>query len=232
MKRVLILFCLYISVNLIAQETKWDLWTKKYAGQKNYFPEYGHLPKSSEEINADKSFVETITKLGYSKIEGSNQLASKAWDFLRQGDFVSAMLRFNQSWLLDSMNVNTFWGFGTIMGIYGNAEGSIKYLELAYKHDSTKSRLLIDISSSYIIRYDSKKDSTDLNKAIEKLSRYLRSDSRNQEALYKMSICYFYLGNYELAWEYLHKCKDNGGEPIQKGFVKELKDKMEEPIKF
>jgi tetratricopeptide (TPR) repeat protein len=231
MRILLILFSINFSFNLIAQETKWDLWQKKYEGQKNYFPEYGRQAKTKEEIKADDSFIETVTKLGYSRKEGSNQMASKGWNFLRQGDFGSAMKRFNQAWLLDSTNSNALWGFGTILGIFENTEGSLKYLELAYKNDNTSKRLLVDIATSYVVKYNLYKDLTDINKAIEKLTMYLSIDPKNEEALYKMALCCFHLGDFKGSWDYIHKCQINGGRPIEKSFLKALKDKMKEPKK-
>lgn len=229
MRKLLILLAITLSTSLIAQETKWVSWKKRYNGQKNYFPEYGHQYKTQEEIKSDNSFIETITKLGYSRKEGSTQLASKGWDFLRQGDFGSAMLRFNQSWLLDSTNSNALWGFGTILGIFENTTESLNYLERAYKTDTTSNRLLVDMANSYVIKYNLYKDLKDINTAIEKLTIYLIFDSKNEEALYKMALCYFHLVDYKASWDYIHKCQVNGGRPIEQGFLKALKDKMKEP---
>lgn len=231
MRKLLFLLALSLSINGTAQETKWNTWTKKYKGQKNYFPEYGNMPKSKDEIKADNDFIETITKLGYSKQEGSKQLATKGWDFLRQGNYENAMLRFNQSWLLNNTNVNALWGFGTIMGILENSDDAIKYLELAYKTDTTVSRLLVDIATAYLIRFNISNDKKDLNTGLSSLLIFLNVDSKNEEALYKTSIFYFHLEDYSSAWTYLHKCKDNGGRPIQQGYVNALSEKMRDPKK-
>ena len=231
MRKLLFLLALSLSINGFAQETKWNAWTKKYTGQKNYFPEYGNLPKSKDEIKSDKDFTETITKLGYSKQEGSKQLATKGWNFLRQGDYENAMLRFNQSWLLDNTNVNALWGFGTIMGVLENSDDALKYLELAYKTDSTVSRLLVDIATAYLIRFNINSDKRDLDSGLSSLLNFLKVDNKNEEALYKTSIFYFHLEDYNSAWTYLHKCYDNGGRPVQQGFVNTLSEKMKDPKK-
>jgi tetratricopeptide (TPR) repeat protein len=231
MRKLLFLLVLSITITCTAQETKWNTWTKKYAGQKNYFPEYGNLPKSKDELKSDKAFIESITKLGYSKQEGSSQLATKGWTYLRQGDYENAMLRFNQSWLLDKTNTNALWGFGTIMGALENSDEAIKYLELAYNNDTNVSRLLIDISTAYLIRYNIKNDKKDLNSGLSSLLKYLKIDSKNDEALYKTAIFYFNLEDYNSSWTYLHKCYDQGGKSVQKGFVDALSAKMKDPEK-
>lgn len=231
MKRILILLALIISINCFAQETKWNIWVKKYEGQKNYFPEYGNLPKSNDELKSDNDFMESMTELGYSKEEGAKQLASKGWSFLRQGDLENAMLRFNQAWLLDKTNVNALWGFGTIMGTLENPDESIKYLELAYKQGSNTHRLLIDIAAAYLVKYNYESEKNDLNLGLSRLLEYLKIDSKNEEALYKTSIFYFHLEDYKSSWKYLHKCYDNGGRPVQQGFVDALKSKMKDPKK-
>lgn len=229
MRKLLFLLILSISINSIAQETKWDAWTKKYARRKNYFPEYGNLPKSEGEKKADNDFIESITKLGYSKQKGSEQLAMKGWNFLRQGDYENAMLRFNQSWLLDNTNVNAIWGFGAIMGILENPNDSIKYLEQAYKNDNTVTRLLIDISTAYLKRYDNLKDKKDLDDGLSSLLKYLKNDGKNDEALYRASIFYYHLKDYNSSWTYLHKCYEQGGKSVNQGFVDALTKEMREP---
>ena len=229
MRKLLIVLTLISSITCIAQDTKWITWTKKYEGQKNYFPEYGNLQKTKDEIKADNDFIETITKFGYSKQESSNQMATKGWTALRQSDYENAMLRFNQSWLLDSTNVNALWGFGTIMGILQNSDDAIKYLERAYKYNPTTSRLLVDISVSYLIRYNIKKDKNDLNDGLSSILNYLKIDPKNEEALYKTAIFYFHLEDFSSSWSYLNQCYEQGGRLVQQEFVDALNVKMKNP---
>jgi hypothetical protein len=91
--------------------------------------------------------------------------------------------------------------------------------------------LLIDISTAYLIRYNLKSDKTDLNSGLSSLLKYLKIDSKNEEALYKASIFHFNLENFNSSWTYLHKCYDQGGRSVQKGFVNALSEKMKDPKK-
>jgi hypothetical protein len=91
--------------------------------------------------------------------------------------------------------------------------------------------LLIDISTAYLIRYNIKNDKKDLNSGLSSLLKYLKIDSKNDEALYKTAIFYFNLEDYNSSWTYLHKCYDQGGKSVQKGFVDALSAKMKDPEK-
>lgn len=57
-----------------------------------------------------------------------------AWDYAYKGDAETAMKRFNQAWLLDTLNADAYWGFGILIGKDGKLDESIalfnKSLEL------------------------------------------------------------------------------------------------------
>lgn len=229
MKNLIIILIMSLSFNAISQVSLWDSWTIKYAGQKEFFPEYGKLQKSVEELKADEKFIETFTMLGYTTKEASIELASKAWADLRQAHYEDAMRRFNQAWLLEANNANALWGFGALLAALENTEGSIKYLELAYQNNSSATNLLIDISTAYLLQYNNDKDTSDLEKGLAALLKYLKSDAKNEEALYKTAIYYYHLQDYSTSWNYVDKCKKQGGSVIQPGFIDALSKKMKNP---
>ncbi len=214
---------------MIAQNATWSSWLAAHEGKINYLPEYGQQKKTDQEIEIDNKFIKAITDLGYTKEKGSEIFSGKGWTFLRQGDLESAMLRFNQSWLLDSTNVNALWGYGAILGKLQNPTEAIKYLNRAYSYDSNTIRLLIDISASHLVRYNIEKNTSDLDQGLSTLLRYLEKDGENEEALYKTAIFYFHMEDYKSSWEYIHKCEEVGGGPIKKRFIKSLKKKMRKP---
>ena len=68
---------------------------------------------------------------------GSREKASKAWAdrgfrLYAQGDEKTAMARFNQAWLLDSKNPESFWGFGLILRDRGDLEGGRRMMRRAH----------------------------------------------------------------------------------------------------
>jgi hypothetical protein len=68
---------------------------------------------------------------------GSREAASKAWAdrgfrLYAQGEEKTAMARFNQAWLLDPKNPESFWGFGLILRDRGDLEGGRRMMQRAH----------------------------------------------------------------------------------------------------
>lgn len=230
MKGIHLIFALlFFSSICFGETTDWEKWQKKHNGQKNYFPKYGQSAKTVEEQLADNEFISTILSSGLTEKTGSNDLSSKAWKFFQNGDYEMAMLRFNQSWLLDSTNYSTMWGFGALLGVLGNSTESIKYLKDAYTLNSKNKRLLIDISTAYSKLFFQNNDKESLQTGLPYLLEYIEYDKSSEFALYNAAKLYFLLEDYENSWLYINKCQELGGKTIDPQFIKELKKMMKNP---
>lgn len=107
--------------------------------QMNEIPLYGgqHDPQVPE----NKGFSKGAAELG--------------WKCYNNGDYATAIKRFNQAWMFDRNNPEAFWGFGLIMGIRSmeknpeeNLKESIKFLEKANELSKSNPRMLIDLAYS------------------------------------------------------------------------------------
>jgi tetratricopeptide (TPR) repeat protein len=83
----------------------------------NLLPMYGNAVKCPEQIRADNAFLATVDK----QYQGDRKRAAKdwterAWAYFKRNAPDTAMMRFNQAWLLDSTNADVFWGFGSLLG--------------------------------------------------------------------------------------------------------------------
>ncbi|MCW1926640.1 hypothetical protein OKA05_29070 [Luteolibacter arcticus] len=97
-------------------------------------PMYGGMDREAVPVlkEGDRQFIE-----GASSAFGGRKAASKAWAdrgfrLYAQGDAKTAMARFNQAWLLDAKNPESFWGFGLILRDRGDFEGGRKMLRRAH----------------------------------------------------------------------------------------------------
>ena len=141
------------------------------------------------------------------------------------------MYRFNQAYLLDSTNTDIYWGFGAVymtLGDYSKAEK--QYLEgLAINPDNT--HLLTDYGTYFMAQYyglqpiDKKGALTNLEKAIDYLTKSYNLDPKDQNTTFKLSICYWNKGDSDNAWKYYDICKELGGQPITEDYTKDLMKK-------
>lgn len=92
-------------------------WTADCPEMINLLPMFGNAVKCPEQIQADSAFLLTVDK----QYKGDRKRAAKdwtqrAWTYFNRNVPDTAMMRFNQAWLLDSTNADIFLGFGSLLG--------------------------------------------------------------------------------------------------------------------
>ncbi len=77
-------------------------------------PMYGGQPRTGHCKDADEKYLAEIDAMGHGRADSSQAVAKLGFDYLEHGDLQTAMLRFNQAWILDPKNCMAFNGFGLI----------------------------------------------------------------------------------------------------------------------
>ena len=91
----------------------------------NLLPLYGNVEKCSEQLEADKRFLSYCDSNYPSRREAAKAHVGMGWNYAEKNDRDTATKRFNQAWLLDSLNADAYWGLGIIQGskqLYEDAE--------------------------------------------------------------------------------------------------------------
>jgi Tfp pilus assembly protein PilF len=78
-------------------------------------PMYGLIAKSDELKKADQTFIDGVIAKYETREAGSKVWVNHGWAEFRKKDFKTAMMRFNQAWLLDAENGDTYYGFALVL---------------------------------------------------------------------------------------------------------------------
>ena len=187
----------------------------------NELPMYGGADKSH--IEANKSYSQDIAKLG--------------WKYFSQGDFNTAIKRFNQAWMFDHYNMDALWGFGVVMGQRAtqeepikNLKESIRYLEIAKSLSANNARLIIDLAYSFTLLgaylEEEKKSSTEAFDKAHSLFKEAKSLQPENPMLYtNWSMLEFYKENYSVAKELLNRAEQYGYKPDPE-YERDLNEKL------
>lgn len=196
-------------------------------------PAYGHVDKTESQKSKDEKFKKDI--LEYYK--GDTNAASKKMSDLGftylydKGDFVTAMRRFNQAYMLDSNNSDAYYGFGTIFFNLGVMEKAREQYDKGLEIDPKNSKILTDYGTTYLGEYyesleNGKGNSTEfLRKANEYLEKSLEFDKKDSNTVYKLSIVKMYIGDCKDAKELLKKAKKMNNPNVTESYEKELNEK-------
>jgi Tfp pilus assembly protein PilF len=195
----------------------------------NELPMYGKEPKAPEMIEADNKFIDFCIKEKGDRKSASKHSAMRGWEYINKGDLSTAMKRFNQAWLLDSLNASSYWGMAVIVGNQGDYNQSTELFDMALPLDSLNARLISDMAQTYERKGVTLSNSSILNHADSLFSKASKCDSTDGAIYYNWATLKFYLYDYKAAWEKISKAEELKYQDIDNRFINELTSKQPRP---
>ena len=222
--RHLITIILLITVTAIAtgQNMSYSEWKKEAKEDIRLFPKYGEVPKTKEQKLADQELIDDYVKQEGSRMKASELLVRLGFNYLYKGDLKTAMYRFNQAWILEPENSNCFWGFGAIYFTFGDYENALKQYDEGLKVDANSSNILTDKATIFMTKYMNNHIDNDFNEALTLFRKSYSISPKNQNTLFKLSVCYFQKKDCENVLFFYNECLKLGGRPITKEFTEAL----------
>ncbi|MFD1256830.1 tetratricopeptide repeat protein [Mucilaginibacter terrae] len=145
----------------------------------NKLPMYGRVKKCTAQIEADSNFLKGEDKHFKSRKAAAIYFAKRGWDFYYQQKPDTSMFRFNQAWMLDSLNAEVYWGFANLTGMKRLYKESLPLFEKAIKLDSINAKIYISAYTSYGNMFDQTKDVKYLDTGILYLKKADRLNPSN-----------------------------------------------------
>jgi tetratricopeptide (TPR) repeat protein len=217
-------------------------WDEQAKTNMRLIPKYGHQQKTEEQKQLDEKLIKetlALEKFNGDRTATSNHMISLGFKYLNRGDLKTAMYRFNQAYLFDSLNTDIYWGYGAVYLTLGNYSMAKKQYDegLALNPDNT--HLLTDIGTYYAAQYfpmqmmpkndfvknPEKLAQNYLDSALIYLKRSYELDPKDQNTTFKLSTACYYKGDCENAWKYYDECSVLGGQPITEDYTRDLKKK-------
>ena len=234
MKNILTLVITFFALTTFGQQMTSEQWEEEAKTNIRLLPKYGHIPKTEEQQKLDQKFIdETVQqeKFKGDRTAASNHMISLGFNYLYRGGVKTAMYRFNQAYLLDSLNNDIYWGYGAVYMTLGNYEKAKQQYEEGLSINPSNTHLLTDYGTYFMAQFyglepiDKKGALTNLESAITYMLKSYQLDPTDQNTTFKLSICYWNKGDCENAWKYYDICKELGGQPITEDYTKDLMKK-------
>src|SRR5690606_616546 len=147
MKNILTLVITFFALTTFGQQMTSEQWEEEAKTNIRLLPKYGHIPKTEEQQKLDQKFIdETVQqeKFKGDRTAASNHMISLGFNYLYRGDVKTAMYRFNQAYLLDSLNNDIYWGYGAVYMTLGNYEKAKQQYEEGLSINPSNTHLLTD----------------------------------------------------------------------------------------
>jgi len=183
---------------------------------------------------ADEDFIKKVAVTISDRREASQIWWSQAEIFMAQSNFDYAMRRYNQSWLLDPLNYQPYWGFARVLLEQGKTLAAIDYLNRAKEliNDPFQEvALLADTGTAYTVMADkataAEKDgyfslaNSNFAASTELEPKYANSWRRWAFSLYEQ-------GEYSDAWVKVKRARELNARPFPEYFINALSIKKAE----
>lgn len=242
MKQLFTIAIIFFSLTVFGQQITSDEWDEQAKTNMRLLPKYGLQKKTEEQKQNDDKFIKETIELEMFKGDStaaSNHMISLGFTYLYRGDIKTAMYRFNQAYLLDSMNTDIYWGYGAVYMTLGNYEKAKQQYTEGLGQSPNNTHLLTDLGTYFMAQYfpilmmpennfvKNPKELAQhyLDSALIYLNKSYQFDPNDQNTTFKLSTSYYYNEECDNAWKYYDECKTLGGQPITEDYTKDLKKK-------
>ena len=195
-------------------------------------PLFGEMTKSTEHIAWEVRFLNECDQNFSNRTEASQFFSTRGWEYLTEGQLDTATYRFNLAWLLNDKNSDTYWGLGVISYQQGKSVDAIRLLKKGLEVADTNAVLMTDLATVQLKEYKENKDNELLEDAIVVLNKALQYDVTNANTFMRLSWANFVKGNYEAAWDNLHKGRLLDLASVDFVYLQELREKAPDPKGF
>jgi len=169
----------------------------------NLLPMYGNEKKCDEQLETDKQFIQACEEQYGNTKDACIAMLRFGWKHYADGDLDTAMKRFNQAWLLDSLNAEVYMGFGSVLSDQGSFEQSLIYYDKSLKLNPENSEVWKLSGLSYGNIFYQTKDEGYLKKSIEQLKKSVSINPSNASAYALLTSAYTYYNQKDSAKKYL-----------------------------
>jgi tetratricopeptide (TPR) repeat protein len=111
----------------------------------NVLPLFGGQQRCPTQLRADTFFLYKCDRIYPDRKTATADMIRRGWNYLHEQKTDTAIIRFNQAWLLDSTHAGIYWGFGTALGVQKKTAEALPFFErsLQLAPDSAKNYLAL-----------------------------------------------------------------------------------------
>ncbi len=196
--------------------------TEKPNPPQNEIPMYGGESITELSRTLNDKFIENIRTQSIpagdfkDMKDAAAYYVSRGWDFFRNGDYTTAIRRFNQAWLLDETNADVYWGFADWYGVKNEYEKSVEMFEKSLSLNPDNPEVMSDLS----VTYNNMACDFSNNRQYDRYIEYAKKSAENSAKALKIketgtlwhnyAVSLYYLGKYNDALAAINRAKELG----------------------
>jgi len=200
----------------------------------NTLPFFGGGERTPAQQDADKTFVEEMTKLAGSREAAAEDAMLRGWALLKKGDAITAMKRFNQAWLLTPNSPDVLWGYAAALTQQQKFDEALLLFERANQLKPRDPGLLADYGYACIWKGASGEQTPDqrnvhFSRALLLLQQAESLQPKNPMIYNNRAIVRFFQARYAEAWHEVARAEAIAPGSVDPKFQRDLSARMPRP---
>lgn len=192
-------------------------------------PLFGGLTPAQATQLIGEAQLKAIAASFTNKDEASTFFTTKGYEYLRENQPDTAMVRFNMAWLLNPQNAEAYRGLGIIASSQPTPDAAIGLLTKGLALSPSSAALMGDLGASHLIRYSQTKKKKDLTTGMELLQRSTVADPNSAVAWQQLARGLYYQEKYAEAWAAVHKGQNLSVSSLDFDLISDLQAKLPDP---
>ena len=196
-------------------------------------PMYGGIVRTPEEQAIDAEFLKRAVQEFGSRAKASEAQMQFGWQYFDQGDWRTAMKRFNQAWLLQPDNADVFWGFGSVALDKRDADQAIAMFEKSISLNPLHAPVVCSLGSAHQLKATQMPSRAAATPHLEESVKYCAQGAALDA---KEEFCYttwagtlMLQGKYGEAWDKVRAAQRLGGKTVNPDVLHDLSRLQPEP---
>jgi tetratricopeptide (TPR) repeat protein len=193
-------------------------------------PLYGGFEKSKSQLENEKAFIIDCLREFGNKELAHEFFIKMAWQYLEEGDKVTALSRFNLAHVLNPGSVDSFWGLGVIEYQKNEFPSALKLFQRGLELDPKNYVLMVDKATVYLKMAEANPNSeVELNAAKILINKALEIQPNYVNAYHQLSYCHFLSNALQFAWNAFHKSIEINPHELNTELLEKLLSKYSDP---
>jgi len=222
-----------------AQKNKGNATAPAFTGPRRLQPLYGNLAPAQAQQAAGAAMLANVASSFASRAEASKFFSQKGFEYLREGQPDTAIVRFNLAYVLDPLNPDPYRGLAVLLSqrpaptdptAAAAADETVRGLVLrGLAVAPTNALLLTDAATTAFGRYEATRKKRDLLEADSYAQRALLADPAIAAAWQTQARVRFAQQDYAGSWQAVHKAQALNLSSLDFQFLTELLAKAPDP---
>ena len=178
-------------------------------------PMYGDVTRLDRLNKVETDYIASLEKSGKTRQDVAREVLKAAWAHFQKAEYAHSIRKFNQAWLLDPQNGDSYHGFAVVTLVRDKLPAEAdRYFRMALAKPGVNVNAYVDYGRLLWM-------GERLEESLGMLNKALSISPKAHNARSNIALVYYKNHDWSKACEFARAAKENGDD-LQPGFIEEM----------